>query len=744
MRVGRSADSPAPRRGPVPVGDGAGSPGATIWPRVRFLLSWVVAIGLVGVGLPQTFDISWHGLYQVLAAVHWPALVGLVALWCLGLFVHSFVLTTAAPSLSRRRALTLNVTGSAVANVVPLGSVAGVELNRRMMKAWGIGGRGFTRYTFLTNLWDIGSKLLLPIVAVLALTRAGEAVGTPLQVMALAAAVAFVVVAGSTAVLLLSPDYTAIVGRVVERALRAVLRLVGRDRDLDVVGTLLDIRRDCAALVATGWLRMSLGIAGYVTLQGILLGLCLDLTGGGNSWAEVLAGFAVERMLTIVPITPGGVGVADLGLVGVLLAAGGNPTGVAAGALLYRAVVFALEIPIGGGTLGLWLLGRRLAPQTPASPRPGLGHVHRIAHVTDVFLPRLGGIETHVDDLARHQRAGGLAADVLTPTPSDGGDLAWVRRMPLSQARQVIGEYDAAHVHISMLSPYSIGVARAAIAAGVPTLITVHSMWAGAGGVVRLTAIAPLRSAPVVWAAVSGPAAAVVRRSLSGADVAVLPNAIDVSAWRRGPAAADRAGRPGEPITLISVMRLMPRKHPMELLRIFERVRALTPDRDVRLVIVGDGPLRRRMERYLARRGLTGVVRLTGRIPRERVIDELRAAALYVAPAPKESFGIAALEARCGGLPVVAHRSSGVSEFIRDRVEGVLVGDDAEMTVALADLVLDADLRRRITDHNRGTVPPFDWDTALQRTDDLYRRAAVLAATQPVASGTMSVASAEA
>ena len=706
------------------------------WPRVRFILSWVIALTLVGVGVPKTVDISWRGLMPVLRAVHWPAILGLVVLWLLGLLVHSFVLTAAEPSLTHRRALTLNVTGSAVANVVPLGGVAGVELNRRMMQAWGIGGRGFTGYTFLTNLWDVGSKLLLPVVAVLALAHAGEAVAAPLRLAALAATIGFTGIAGFAALLMLSPRHTRLVARTAERILRPGLRLIGRDQGLDVVGTLLDIRRDCADLVASGWLRMSLGILGYVGLQGLLLGVCLHLTGSGNTWVEVFAGFALERMLTIVPITPGGVGVADLGLIGVLLALGGDPTGVAAGAVLYRAFIFAVEIPVGGGTLGVWLLGRRLAARREPELRRPVDQPRRIAHVTDVFLPRLGGIETHVDDLARHQRARGLDAVVLTPTPGNGDDPTWVRRMPLSQARRIIGEYDVAHVHISMLSPYSIGLARAAMASGVPTLLTVHSMWAGAGGVVRLAAIAALRRWPVAWAAVSSAAAETFRRSLPARDVAVLPNAIDVASWRPQIAPAP-SPEPGpldqgygeQPVTLVSVMRLMPRKRPMQLLKIFAQVRALTPDRDVRLVIVGDGPLRRRMQRHAKRHGLTPYVRLSGRIPRSEVLHELLYATLYVAPASKESFGIAALEARCAGLPVVAHRKSGVREFIRDRVEGVLVADDVEMAVAIADLVLDGELRRRIAAHNRRVVPPFDWAAALDRTDALYREAQRLVGT---------------
>ncbi len=687
------------------------------WRRLRFVGSWLLALGLVAIGIPHVVDVSWHGVLPVLRSLHWPAVLGLVVLWFLGLVVHSSVLTAAAPTLTHRRALALNLTGSAVANVVPLGGAAGIELNRRMMRAWGIDTRRFAGYTFLTNLVDVGSKLALPLVAVAALVHAGESVTAPLRYVAVLAGCALGAIAAGTIAVLASRRCALGLGRAVEWVLRPVLRVLGRTGEVDVVGPLLDVRRESTRLVADGWLPMLLGISGYVALQGVLLGLCLDLTHSGVTWPAVLAAFALERALTVLPVTPGGVGIADVGLVGVLMALGGDPAGAAAGAVLYRGFVFALEIPVGGGTLGVWLLGRRRAgPRALAAPRL-VGDPRRVAHVTDVFLPRLGGIETHVDDLVRHQRARGLDAVVLTPTAPAGSDPEWVHRLPASAARRAVTDYDAVHVHVSMLSPYGIAVARAAMAAGVPTLVTVHSMWAGAGGLLRLTAVTRLRRWPVVWSAVSGAAAETFRRSLRGGEVAVLPNAIDVERWRR-PASRPRADAP---VTVVSVMRLMPRKRPLPLIRAFEQVRALAPASDVRLVLVGDGPLRGRVERYVRRRGLTGCVRVTGRIPREAVLDHLRSASVYVAPAPKESFGLAALEARCAGLPVVADRRSGVGEFIRDRVDWILVADDAEMVVALADLVLDAGLREGIAAHNRRVAPPFGWSEALDRTEELYR-----------------------
>ena len=335
-----------------------------------------------------------------------------------------------------------------------------------------------------------------------------------------------------------------VIGTVIDTTARRALRLVGRPREVRVTAALLDIRAQCATLVAQGWLRMSTGIAGYVALQGLLLWLCLQLMGGGNTWPQVLAAFAVERALTIVPLTPGGVGIADLGLVGVLLTFGGDPVTVAGAALLYRAFIFAVEIPLGSGTLGLWLLGQRLSARRRATTPPVVSPAHRVAHVTDVFLPRLGGIETHVDDLVRHQRAAGLAAEVLTPSRGTGAepDPDWVRRLPAGAARRAVRDYDVVHVHVSLFSPYGIGATLAATRAGVPVLVTVHSLWGATGVLLRLAAVTGLRRWPVAWSAVSH-AAAESFPALAGRGAGLRA----AQRRRRGLLAARPPGCPGRP-----------------------------------------------------------------------------------------------------------------------------------------------------------------------------------------------------
>ena len=180
----------------------------------------------------------------------------------------------------------------------------------------------------------------------------------------------------------------------------------------------------------------------------------------------------------------------------------------------------------------------------------------RIAHITDVYLPRLGGIELQVRDLATRQRTAGHHPVVLTTTArpvqsGDGGDppvlrLGWdiglgpYRVLRDRALRDVLAaqRVEAVHVHVSAFSPLGWTTARVAAAEGLPTVVSVHSMWHDIIPLVRRYARWHAAADwPVVWAAVSTAAAAAVRDALDGAPVAVLPNGIE-------PAAGHPARRP--------------------------------------------------------------------------------------------------------------------------------------------------------------------------------------------------------
>jgi glycosyltransferase involved in cell wall biosynthesis len=340
----------------------------------------------------------------------------------------------------------------------------------------------------------------------------------------------------------------------------------------------------------------------------------------------------------------------------------------------------------------------------------------RIAHVTDCYLPRTGGIELQVRDLADQQRRAGHDVTVFTPT--EGDPAVGVRRLTRDELPAVLRGFDAVHAHLSLYSPFAWTGAWTGSELGRPTVITMHSV-PPPGPLLWAVGLATgCRRWNVRWTAVSEVAAAPLRRMLPGREIAVLHNGIDPSAWK---VPTSRPSRIDE-LVVVSVMRLAQRKRPVPLVRMLDRVRADLPaELRLRAVLVGDGPQRGAVQRALRSRGMDAWVDLPGRLTRAEIRDLYVRADLYLAPAKMESFGIAALEARCAGVPVVAMACGGVGEFVRDGREGHLVGSDAEMARVAVRLLSCPDELDSLRVHNSGTLPPMTWDRVLDRSLQAYR-----------------------
>ena len=128
----------------------------------RFALAGGAAAALLALALPRATGAGWHDIAASLSRPTAAQLALLGALWLAGLCVHTPALTAALPGLSHRRALLLNLTGSFVSNLLPLGGAAGTVVNWRMARTWGFSSGAFGRWAVVTNLFDTLVKLALP------------------------------------------------------------------------------------------------------------------------------------------------------------------------------------------------------------------------------------------------------------------------------------------------------------------------------------------------------------------------------------------------------------------------------------------------------------------------------------------------------------------------------------------------------------------------------------------------------
>jgi uncharacterized membrane protein YbhN (UPF0104 family) len=332
--------------------------------RLRFVVSAVVGGALIWLALPTITGSTWSDLVPAARDIHSGWLAALVLLWLAGLLAHTITLTAAMPGLTHRRALTLSLTGSAVANVLPLGGAAGVLLNYRMARRWGHSSTAIGTYTVVTNIWDVLVKLLLPVLALPALLLAASAASGTVTYAVVIGALVLAALTGLGLATLSSPAVAARTGGFADRVLSRWAP-AGACRN-----ALVAVQADTSQIVRTSWRRLSIGTVLYtVLLFGLMLG-CLAAAGAGLGIAAVLAGFTVERLLTLAGLTPGGAGLVEVALASTLLAFPGAPVGVTLGVLLYRALTFGLEIPVGGTVLVGWLWTQRRIPSTvwPTNP----------------------------------------------------------------------------------------------------------------------------------------------------------------------------------------------------------------------------------------------------------------------------------------------------------------------------------------------------------------------------------------
>ncbi len=361
----------------------------------------------------------------------------------------------------------------------------------------------------------------------------------------------------------------------------------------------------------------------------------------------------------------------------------------------------------------------------------------KIALVSDWCLPRFGGLELQLIDLAQSLRSAGHTVEIITATPGpdtlNGIPVHRVRglRLPFfeftisprqfRELRAVLraGAFDVVHVQSGIIAPFAYGSAAIAARAGYPTALTFHSVYDYlAPALHNLASLTGANRLPIAWSAVSTHVARETSAALNGADVQILPNGIDPASWKIEP-----HGREPGALRLVSVTRLQVRKRPRDLFTILDDAqRAVGDTVRITLDVVGDGRERIFIDRLAARAGADRVT-VHGRLSRDDIREIFRRADAFVLPTRMESFGIAALEAMCAGLPVIARRNTGVEDFIVHGENGLLGDNVGELTAAVVELAQDEPLRAAIAERNRTAHPRFAWGDVVQATLAQYDRA---------------------
>jgi glycosyltransferase involved in cell wall biosynthesis len=184
------------------------------------------------------------------------------------------------------------------------------------------------------------------------------------------------------------------------------------------------------------------------------------------------------------------------------------------------------------------------------------------------------------------------------------------------------------------------------------------------------------------------------------------------------PAGAGELGIPRENVVIIMVARFVAQKNHAALVRVAPRLVAQFPY--ITFLLVGDGPERVTIERSVRDSRLEPHFVFTGK--RDDVPQLLALADISVLPSLREGFSNTILESMAAGLPVVASRVGGNAEAVEHERNGILIepGDDAALETALARLIADEPLRRRMGEQSRSRAERFSLDKMARLTEELY------------------------
>lgn len=304
--------------------------------------------------LPRIVD--YDEVMSALEAMTWMELTSLALLACWNQITYALLEMSARPGLNFRQATTITMTSTAIANTLPAGAALGVGLQSSMYSTYGFASSDIAISLMTTGIWNTFVKLLMPVVAVALVALSGGRGGG----MTAAAIVGLAIVAAAVALFagaLRSERGARRAGRVLSRIVSPFYKLLRRDPPEDLGATVASFRQRTVHLVRDRWaIITAAAVVSHLSLFLVLL-LALRHVGVSNSelsWQSVFAAFAFVRLISVVPITPGGLGVVELGLTAALVAAGGPEAQVVAAILVFRALTFVFPIPLGLVTYTWW------------------------------------------------------------------------------------------------------------------------------------------------------------------------------------------------------------------------------------------------------------------------------------------------------------------------------------------------------------------------------------------------------
>jgi glycosyltransferase involved in cell wall biosynthesis len=362
----------------------------------------------------------------------------------------------------------------------------------------------------------------------------------------------------------------------------------------------------------------------------------------------------------------------------------------------------------------------------------------KVALISDWYFPKVGGIEYSMHTLAKTLAIHGHEVSIITRSypgipencVKDGVSIIRIKSRPLpGQSRFLMpkaykqlyyllkkGNYEIVNCH-GLDSPIGISALVASHRLKIPVVITNHSLVGQPiyGPLLYLLGKIFLKSADAVIAVSS--AVEKDTRLMTSKPIYRIFNGIDSEdIASRVPFPFDPEGK----IIIITVARMTKKKGVQNIVHIAPYL--LEKYENLMFIMVGDGPLKQKLEKMVEEKGLSGNFYFTGKIPRDRVMGYLEHADIFALPSIDEAFGIAILEAITKNVPVVAMNHGGVSDIIKNGVSGYLADDLTEFSSDLQKLIENPALRTKLAQNAIKELPNYDWEKIYEQTSQVYTK----------------------
>ena len=326
--------------------------------RRRRLVTAAIALAVIGLTfafvLPRIAD--YGQVWKVVTTLSWLSILALAGATILNILTFAPPWMVCLPGLGFLRALTVTQASTATTYVAPGGAAPGMAVSFGMLRAWGYTSRQVAVTVAVLGVWNQLIIFGSPPLALAMLALIGER-DPLLQSFALIGVVVFGAGLGLFVAGMASEELARWFGDQIARLATRVLQIVGKGPVGFDGESLVRFRGDALELLRTRWHLITVStLAGQLSVFFVLY-VTVRVIGIGSGkliGLEIFAAWSVAKLLGSIPITPGGIGVIELGLTSLLVGFGGPKAAVVAAVLLYRFLTVVPTLVLGLVAAGTW------------------------------------------------------------------------------------------------------------------------------------------------------------------------------------------------------------------------------------------------------------------------------------------------------------------------------------------------------------------------------------------------------